>query len=300
MTLSKAGPGRWPHSRRSDEGAQDRARGGAGERRRRLSQNFFVAVQDASAFAHQLTVSVTHRVVELGSGSGQITRALTDVGHPVVALEIDPYWASRLERRHLRGVQVVTTDILGWRPAEVPAVLIGNLPFGIGTQILRHVLELGPQSLREGVFLLQREYVGKRVGRWGGNLFNAQWSPWYAFEEGLAFRREAFRPVPRADASTLLVRPRDEPVLSWSQRESYQSYVATVFDTGHRTIGEAARKAMGRSAKDVLTAARLSPLHVVKTLEAADWTALYVASCPTANRKPRPRPAGRDRPSRRL
>jgi 23S rRNA (adenine-N6)-dimethyltransferase len=214
-------------------------------------------------------------VVEIGAGSGQVTSALAAAGHPVLALEVDPYWAETLRRRHLPGVRVVTADVLAWQPAERPVVLIGNLPFGAGTPILRHVLALGPRTVLGAVFLLQLEYVRKRAGRWGGNLFNAQWWPWYEFSQGLVFRRDAFRPVPRADAATLIAGPRGEPLLSWPERGQYQQFTARVFTTGHMTIGEAVRKAVGRAGMAALRRAGIAGSVPVTGLTATDWAALY-------------------------
>lgn len=273
--------------------------GTAGDRRRQLSQNFFRVADDARAFAGQLSVPAGAHVVEIGAGSGQITQALTAAGYPVLALEIDPYWADQLEQRRLTGVRVRTADAAAWRPEERPVVLIGNLPFGTGTQILRHALELGPETVWGAVFLLQSEYVGKRTGRWGGNLFNVQWWPWYQFRPGLAFRQDAFRPVPRTDAATLIVEHRDVPLLPWPERKRYQDFAARIFNTGHMTIGEAARTAMGRSGKDALRRAGIPPGKPVKALEAAEWAGLYrerVARPPAGSPRPRtrhaPRPAG--------
>lgn len=287
---SRRDPGGGPPGPRGPQSTD----GTAGERRRRLSQNFFASRRDAAAFAGQLSVPAPERVVELGAGSGQITEVLARAGHPVTALEIDPYWARQVERRALPGVEVINTDILKWRPQHAPVVLVGNLPFGAGTQILRHVLELGPDALREGVFLLQREYVGKRTGRWGGNLMNVQWEPWFDFAEGMVFGRETFRPVPRTDGGTLLVRPRRPALLEWSWRQPFQSFAATVFGTGHMTIGEAARKVLPGHAG--LSRARVDPDTPLSALTREQWQVLFEVS--SQQKAPTRRPAPRSGPRR--
>ncbi|MER5707345.1 rRNA adenine N(6)-methyltransferase family protein [Streptomyces sp. NPDC042898] len=252
-----------------------------GTRRRVFSQNFFRSASDAGDFTEQLTYHEDARcVVEIGPGSGRITTSLSRLGHPVVAVEIDEHWHDKVKALGLPNVEVQCGDFLEWEPHDDPFVAIGNLPFGTGTDILRRCLEFSPYSLLEAVFLMQQEYVSKRVGRYGGNSFNAQWWPWYTFHEGRAFPRQAFQPVPRADTSTLFVIPREEWEIDWRERRTYQDFVAAVYDTGHADIGTALRKAARGSTSHWLRRAGVPAGALVKQLGPQDWVELYMARNP--------------------
>ncbi|GAB7030109.1 hypothetical protein JCM4914_15700 [Streptomyces platensis subsp. malvinus] len=196
----------------------------------------------------------------------------------MLAVEIDAHWARRLKDESLPDVTVVNENFLTWQLPRQPIRLIGNLPFVSGTKILRRCLELGPDRMRQGVFLLQREYVGKRTGAWGGNLFNAQWEPWYTFEGGLTFSRKEFSPVPRADTQTLVVMPRRRPSVPWRERSDYQRFTQQIFDTGQMTIGEAARKVLRRGHAQFVRSAGVQPADRVKDLTVRDWAALFRAN----------------------
>ncbi|MGK5627215.1 23S ribosomal RNA methyltransferase Erm [Streptomyces sp. URMC 123] len=257
-----------------------------GAARREWGQNFFRSAAAARRFSDQLDASYAASTgapsegiltVEIGAGSGRITKALASKGHPLLAVEIDAHWARRLAAESLPDVTVANEDFLTLRLPRQPVRLIGNLPFVSGTKILRRCLELGPDRMRQGVFLLQREYVGKRTGAWGGNLFNAQWEPWYAFGEGLAFSRQDFSPVPRADTQTLIVTPRRRPPVPWSERVAYQRFTQQIFDTGQLTIGEALRKVLRRGHAQFVRGAGVRPADRVKDLDVRDWAALYRA-----------------------
>lgn len=207
-----------------------------------------------------------------------MTKALAAAGRPLLAVEIDTHWAGRLAAESLPDVTVVNEDFLTLQLPRQPVRLIGNLPFVSGTKILRRCMELGPDRMRQGVFLLQREYVGKRLGAWGGNLFNAQWEPWYAFDGGLSFSRRDFSPVPRADTQTLMVTPRRRPPVPWRERTEYQRFTQRIFDTGQMTIGEAVRKLLRRGHAQFVRSAGVQPADQVKALTVQDWVALFRAS----------------------
>ncbi|MBB5119070.1 23S ribosomal RNA methyltransferase Erm [Streptomyces eurocidicus] len=253
--------------------------------RREWGQNFFRSAAAARRFSDQLEDSYAPTglpagtlTVEIGAGSGRVTKELASAGRPLLAVEIDTHWARRLAAESLPDVTVANEDFLTLRLPRQPVRLIGNLPFVAGTRILRRCLDLGPDLMRGGVFLLQREYVGKRTGVWGGNLFNAQWEPWYDFDEGLAFSRHDFSPVPRADTLTLLVTPRRRPVLPWRERAAYQRFVQEFFDTGQMTAGDAARKVLRRGHARFVRGAGLRPADRLTDLTAQDWAALHRAA----------------------
>jgi 23S rRNA (adenine-N6)-dimethyltransferase len=245
--------------------------------RRVLGQNFFRSVDDARRFASQLKGRDDALVVEVGAGSGMITRVLAEGGNPVVAVEMDPYWARRLDEARLSGVTVVQADFLRWTPPPGRVKIIGNVPFGAGTKILRHCLDLGPRRLDQAVLLLQEEVVLKRVGRYGGNLFNIQWAPWYELGAGVVFSRYGLRPVPDTDTATLLIEPRNSAVLPWGERHDFQDVARAVFSTGHLTLDAALRAVARGGSKRWLARGRLYGGRRVKDLTADEWVALYRA-----------------------
>ncbi|MCY9787291.1 23S ribosomal RNA methyltransferase Erm [Nocardiopsis sp. EMB25] len=287
---------------------QPHGRPGRGTARREWGQNFFRSAAVARRFARQMD-GVDDRaaaLIEIGPGSGRVTRELVVPDRPLTAVEIDPHWVRHLRERALPNLTVVNRDFLDWRPPKGPMRFIGNLPFGTGTTMLRRCLELGPDRFLEGVFLLQEEYTRKRVGGYGGNLFNAQWAPWYGFRRGLRFPRHDFRPAPRTDTETLLVSPLPEPLVPWRQRVAYQRFVDGLFNTGQLTVGQAARAVGGRGNAAWLRAAGVPSGLRVKDVTPRQWADLFRASGPPpvgerarGGRGPTPRRAPARRRARR-
>lgn len=268
------------------------------ERQRLLGQNFFRSVHSARRCVSRFAPSKHATVIEIGAGSGMLTRALAQNGRPVVAVEVDPYWAHRLVEEQLPGVTVVAADFLRWTPPSGPLAVIGNLPFGSSTDMLRRCLELGPGQLEKGAFLLQHQYVEKRTGRWGNNLFNTEWGPWYRFRAGLVFPRQEFRPIPNADTKTLLVEPHDPSLLAWAERNEYQDLARAVFTTGHLTLGAALRAIEARGSSAWLRRSGLDRDRRVKDLTIADWLALLRSRPSPTSEERHGRPRGERGPSR--
>jgi 23S rRNA (adenine-N6)-dimethyltransferase len=240
-------------------------------------QNFFKSAVNAEAFASQLALPSSARyIVEIGPGSGRVTVPLSRLGRPVVAVEIDKLWHRRLQERQLPNVTIVNADFLAWGPPDDPIVAVGNLPFGAGTSILRHCLEFGPECLLGGLFLMQAEYVAKRTGRYGGNLFNAQWWPWYEFQIGIKFPRFAFDPIPQADTATLIVHGLQRTELVWAERLDYQDFVSAVFNTGSAQVGEAIRRVWRHANRRWLSNAGVPTVTPVKHLTGNEWISLYL------------------------
>lgn len=233
--------------------------------RHELGQNFLV---DRRAVARIAALVPPGPVVELGAGDGALTRQLAVRADPLTAVELDPRRAAAL-RRHLGGrATVVQADMLRFRP-DVPNV-VSNVPFGITTPVLRHLL--GQRAWSTAVLLLQWEVARKRAAVGGTTLLTASWWPWYEF--GLAGRvpASAFRPRPSVDGGILVIRRRAVPLVPHAERGPYQRLVREAF-RGDRLL-----PAIGRvlpAPQRWLAARGLSRWTRPSELTAATWAALH-------------------------
>src|ERR1700694_5371262 len=100
-------------------------------------------------------------IVEIGPGEGVLTDKLAALGNDFQAIEIDPELASRLQARF--GDIVINDDALTAPLPARPFRAVGNLPYNVGTPILRRVIA-HPQ-FRRGVFMLQKEVADRLVAK---------------------------------------------------------------------------------------------------------------------------------------
>jgi 23S rRNA (adenine-N6)-dimethyltransferase len=168
-------------------------------------------------------------VVEIGAGDGACTFALARRGMDVVALERDPHWAERVRREALRrgasNVRVVCCDARDYRMPRRPFRVLGSLPFGATTDLLRHLLDAPHSGLRRADLIVQWEVARKRAATPPTTMLSTIWAPWWTFDLGRRIASDSFRPVPSVDAAVLRVTRREPPLLPAPMAGPYATFV---------------------------------------------------------------------------
>ena len=100
-------------------------------------------------------------ILEIGPGEGVLTGDLIALGRPVVALEIDPELAGKLQQRFGDRIEIRNEDAVDAELPDRPYRAVGNLPYNAGTPILRRVI--ADPNCRRAVFMLQKEVADRLV-----------------------------------------------------------------------------------------------------------------------------------------
>ena len=103
--------------------------------------------------------------------------------------------------------------------------MIGSLPFGTTTAILRHLFDDPGSPLVRADLIVQWEVARKRATMPPSTLLSAAWAPWWRFEIGRRIPASAFRPVPSVDAAVLRVTRRTPPILPPRMAGAYTTFV---------------------------------------------------------------------------
>jgi 16S rRNA (adenine1518-N6/adenine1519-N6)-dimethyltransferase len=210
---------------------------------KKLGQHFLVDRRVLDRIGDYASLSEEDRVLEIGPGTGNLTRVLSERAGTVFAIEVDPALASSLEGR-FSNVSVLRGDAL-----KVPLPdynkIVSNLPYQISSKITFRLLER-PFDL--AVLMYQREFAERMVARPGTKEFGRLTLnvALRAEAEILEFvPRGAFRPMPAVESAIVRLRP----------RESRIPVDERVFDDLTRTLFSMRRKKVKRS----LAAMRISP-----------------------------------------
>jgi 23S rRNA (adenine-N6)-dimethyltransferase len=149
----------------------------------------------------------------------------------VMAVELDPVWADRLRRLVRRArhtcVEVFEGDFRSLRLPTRPFRVVGSIPFGGTTDILRHLLDEPRVPLKRADLIVQWEVARKRVASPPNTLLSTIWAPWWEFRLGRRIPAREFRPVPRVEAAVLIITPRQWPLLPPAMARSYGDFVRT-------------------------------------------------------------------------
>jgi 23S rRNA (adenine-N6)-dimethyltransferase len=137
-------------------------------------------------------------VLDVGAGTGALTRHLVRAGARVVAVELHPGRAEFLRQRFPQTT-VVHADVAGLRWPGRPFRVVASPPYAVTARLLKLLLAPGTQLVAADL-VLQRAVVRRYASGSGPRA--------YRLTAGLALPRRAFLPPPRVDSAVLVVRRR--------------------------------------------------------------------------------------------
>lgn len=132
-----------------------------------LGQNFLICPWVITAIIEAAELSSSDTVVEIGPGTGVLTRALAIHAKKVIAIEKDETLAETL-RQHLRkevitNAAILEGDALQNFPASgKPYKVVANIPYYLTARLLRLLLENQKNKPSLIVFTIQKE-VAERI-----------------------------------------------------------------------------------------------------------------------------------------
>jgi 23S rRNA (adenine-N6)-dimethyltransferase len=163
----------------------------------RLADEWAARVVDAAA------VRPGELVLDIGAGTGALTKHLLRAGARVIAVELHSGRATVLQHR-FPEVTVIHADALDLHLPSRPFRVVANPPYGITADLMGLLLTAGSR-LTAADLVLQRAVVRKYST---GAPGPARWARAYRMRAGLTVPRHAFHPPPRVDSAVLVVRRR--------------------------------------------------------------------------------------------
>jgi 23S rRNA (adenine-N6)-dimethyltransferase len=140
-------------------------------------------------------------VVDIGAGTGALTRSLVDAGARVIAVELHPKRLDVLRERFASDpVTVVRADAHDLRLPRRPFRVVANPPYGLTTPVLKRLLARGSRLSRADVVMERGAAVRWASGRAPGA---GRWVATYDVRVGRRIPRSAFAPRPRVDSVVL-------------------------------------------------------------------------------------------------
>jgi 23S rRNA (adenine-N6)-dimethyltransferase len=238
-------------------------------------QHFLRSPRLADEIVASAGVRPDELVVEIGAGFGRLTAPLLARGARVVAVELDPELAEALRRRHGGPrLAVVCGDVLAQPAPRGPHRVVGNIPFGITTPVLRRLLDDPAGPLERADLIVQEGFARKRVASRPSTLLALAWLPWWELAAERHLPAACFDPPPSVDAALLAVRRRRPPLLHPSGAAAYRAFLRTGFTRDARPV----RRALAVPPRAWKHLARDRGLRLdarPHELDVWDWVALF-------------------------
>ena len=241
---------------------------------RRLGQHFLADPNTVERIVIEAGVEPGDRVIEVGSGTGTLTRALVAAGASVVAYEVDRTLRSLLQAElqdldvELRFEDALTADWSGefssgsWK-------MVANLPYNVGTPILLDAVR-SAAAIERFVVMVQKEVALRLVAEPGSKQYGlpsiiAQ----FHTTPRLAFRvaPTVFMPPPEVESAVVVLdRIEPHPLAEEAGRLASQAFQQRR-KMLRGTLGD-------RVDREAFAAAEVSPSARPEELAAADFLRL--------------------------
>lgn len=197
-----------------------------------LGQNFLMQARIAERIADTAKLAPGAVVLEIGPGTGMLTRELLKKAKKVIAVEADRELFEKLridfaDKISSGRLELVHGDIRSFDIASLPKgyTLVANIPYYLTGEIFRMFLESENQP--SAMTLLVQKEVAERIARDKKQSIlslsvKAYGTPKYEF----TVPRGAFKPAPKVDSAVLTVR--DISRKNFSSRKEEQEFFALI------------------------------------------------------------------------
>ncbi len=258
--------------------------------RKSLGQHWLTDRNALQRIAGAADFTPVDTVIEVGPGPGLLPQFLVPRARSLIAVEIDHALAARLRQRYAEtpGVTILEADILETPIAEVlnagrgglPYVVVGNLPYVIGTAIVRKFLRAAVRP-RWMVVTLQLE-VAERMTAGPGRMSILGAERQLFAEARILFRLapRAFQPPPKVRSAVVRLDVRDSPDIEVDNVDAFLSLVQAGFAAPRKRLRNSLAIGLRLPpavAEQVLLAAGIDPGVRPAILSLEDWRKVYFA-----------------------
>jgi 16S rRNA (adenine1518-N6/adenine1519-N6)-dimethyltransferase len=183
-----------------------------------LGQHFLADANITRKIVALAAVGPGSRVVEVGAGTGTLTRALTATGSRVVAYEIDEGLRPLLEEvTDGLDVEVRFADVMKVDFASVLEgddwVMVANLPYNVGTPVVLEAMR-NAMNIRHFVVMVQKEVARRFAAQRGSDDYGLPSVVAGIYTDAnVAFtvQPHVFYPPPRVESAVVVMRRKPAP-----------------------------------------------------------------------------------------
>lgn len=258
-----------------------------------LGQHFLFERGVVQRLVKQAGIGPADTVLEVGPGLGILTSELLARAGRVVAIELDPKLAEHL-RQTFGGdprFTLVEGDALDIDLGSLLApgeeyVVAANLPYSVGSAVLRRLLE-SPRPPRRLTVMLQLE-VAERLCAHPPEMSVLSVATQFFAEPRIVFRvaPTVFIPPPTVESAVAILDVRPEPPLPAEEQARFFRIVNAGFRQKRKQVANSLAAELDLPKDEVVAwlAAGIDPSRRAQTLNVAEWVRLTTSAPPGVGR----------------
>ncbi len=250
---------------------------------KKLGQNFLQDISIIKQIVKALDISKDDIVVEIGAGSGNLTRELVKEKKLIYALEFDRDLAEKLRKKITESnlcIHVGDARII--QPEEFlnsnDYKLVGNLPYYAANRIMRNFLySRNPPSM--AVIMLQKEVAQKLICMQGKNSFlSVNFGIHWASTILRYVSPEVFIPKPKIESAIVLMKRKENPLIKYEELSLFFNLLKWGFNSPRKKIYNSISSGLHlkiQDIKDLLIESGLDPNQRPETISIESWVNLF-------------------------
>lgn len=248
-----------------------------------LGQHWLIDAGALQSICDAGEVTGDDTVLEIGPGTGTLTRLLVMNAKQVIAVEIDSGLAQELPKRvKASNLKVVEQNITAYDLTSLPPDyrVIANIPYYLTSNLIRTLSESSNQASR--VVLLVQKEVAMRVAADPGDMSLLSVSAQFYWEVSLGqvVPSRLFTPPPKVDSQVLILARRPQGLFQDVDSKQFFRLVKAGFAARRKTLLNSLSGGLRVSKEEaagIIDEAGLFPVQRPQELSLDDWHRLYVA-----------------------
>lgn len=234
-----------------------------------LGQNFLIDQKVVSDLVGAAEITEKDIILEVGAGTGAVTRQIAPKAQKVIAVEIDgdliPNLKENLET--LENTEIINADILTLNPRRyTPATkVVGSIPYQITSPLVHKLLKLKkrPESV---TFVVQKEVAEKITAKPPKATYLSNFVANFGEAKIIRIVKPgAFRPTPKVGSAILHITLHPKPYTTDPKFEAFL----------HRGFAQPRKMIKNRFPKEILEKVEIDPHRRPATLTQEEWLKLY-------------------------
>lgn len=245
-----------------------------------LGQHWLADGRALEAICEAARIGERDTVLEIGSGTGLLTRQLAKRAKQVIAVEKDEQLTEALKQQKIaKNLQIYSGDIRTFNLTNLPPEykVAANIPYYLTSHLIRILSESSNPPARAAL-LVQKEVAQRATAKPGDmSLLSVTTQFFWDATLGAVIPAKLFTPPPKVDSQILILRRRDASLPPVEAKRFFQ-IVKCAFANRRKTLQNSLAGGLKRDKLVIaerLKRAGINPSARPQTLSLPQWHAVY-------------------------